>query len=110
MAIHRNTLINLAGAIIPMIVMLITVPIYLKVLGDSRNGVLALVWLVLGYFSFLEMGLGKATANPIAKTRSSSVERSELFWAALVVNVSIGIAGYVFLWSAGALLLTSWPK
>lgn len=59
MSIRKNTLINLAGSIIPMIVMLVTVSLYLKVLGDVRYGVLALVCLLLGYFPFLEMGLGK---------------------------------------------------
>lgn len=108
MTIRRNTLFNLAGAIIPMVVMLVTVPLYLKVLGDARYGVLALVWVVLGYFSFLEMGLGKATANQIAKVESSATDRSEIFWAALMVNASIGLAGAAFLWFAGEHLLISW--
>lgn len=106
MSIKKNTLINLVGAIIPMAVMLITIPLYLKVIGDERYGALALLWLMLGYFSFLEMGLGKATANQIAKARQASIqERSEIFWTALLVNLLIGVLGASVLWLLGDYLI-----
>lgn len=108
MSIQKNTLINLIGAIVPIGVMLITVPLYLNLLGDTRYGVLALVWMVLGYFSFLEMGLGKATANQIAKANDAPVaERSEIFWTALLINAVMGMAGAGILWFAGDYLLSS---
>jgi O-antigen/teichoic acid export membrane protein len=75
-------------------VMLLTVPAYLRLLGDARYGVLALVWVVLGYFSFLELGLGKATANQIARTaEGAGAERAEIFWTALAVNTCMGVVG-----------------
>jgi O-antigen/teichoic acid export membrane protein len=108
MSIQKNTLINVVGAVVPMVVMLVTVPLYLKLLGEARYGVLALVWLVLGYFSFLEMGLGKATANHIAKAHNGlAAERSEIFWTALLVNAAMGAVGAGFLWLAGDFLITS---
>lgn len=108
MSIRKNTLINLVGAVVPMGVMLVTVPLYLNLLGEARYGVLALVWLVLGYFSFLEMGLGKATANQIAKAaQGPAAERSEIFWTALLINAAMGVVGAGILWLAGDYLLTS---
>ncbi len=108
MSVRRNTLINLVGSIMPMAVMLVTVPLYLKQLGEARYGVLALVWLVLGYFSFLEMGLGKATANQIAKTHETSiVERSEIFWTALLINSAMGLLGASILWLIGDYLISN---
>lgn len=108
MSIRRNTFINLAGAIVPMAVMLMTVPLYLKVLGEARYGVLALVWLVLGYFSFLDMGLGKATSNRIAKAdHSTNEERSEIFWSALAANATMGALAAGVLWPASDYFLTS---
>jgi O-antigen/teichoic acid export membrane protein len=88
------------GAVLPIIVMLITIPLYLTLLGEERYGVLALVWLVLGYFSFMEMGLGKATANQIAKAQTAPArERAEIFWTALTLNAAMGVvaAGILFL-------------
>ena len=90
-----------------MAIMLVTVPLYLKVLGNARYGVLALVWLLLGYFSVLEMGLGKATANHVARLHdASSKERSEIFWTALFVNACLGTLGALILWGIGEYLLT----
>lgn len=108
MSFRKYTIFNLTGAIIPMFVMLITVPLYLKTLGEVRYGVLALVWLTLGYFGFLEMGLGKATANHIARLRDASArERSDVFWSALVVNTAFGVVAALILWVIGSYLLTS---
>lgn len=106
MSIKKNTAINIIGAVLPMVVMLITVPIYLKLLGDVRYGVLALVWLVLGYLSFMEMGLGKATANQIAKAHAAHArERSEIFWTAIAVNAGLGLVAAFILWLVGDYLI-----
>lgn len=108
MSIRKHTLINLTGAIIPMLVMLITVPLYIKVLGDVRYGVLALVWLMIGYFSVLEMGLGKSTANHIAKLHEApDNERSTIFWTALLINLAFGLVASFILWGIGDYLIST---
>lgn len=87
-----------------MLLMLLTVPLYLKQLGEARYGLMALVWLLLGYFSFLELGLGKAASNQIAKSERIS-ERSEIFWTALAVNAGMGTFGALVLYLTKPLLL-----
>jgi len=107
MSVRRHTVTNLAGYIVPMFVTLVTVPLYLKVLGDVRYGVLALVWLVLGYFSFLEMGLGKATANQLSRLRDAKPEdRQAVFWTAIGVNGGLGLVAAAILWVGGGFLLS----
>lgn len=111
MSIRKNTIINLVGYVIPMVVMLVTVPLYLKFLGDVRYGVLSLVWLALGYFSFLEMGLGKATANQIAKAHDvSEAERAEIFWTAITVNACMGLVASGILLLGGDYLINNFLK
>jgi O-antigen/teichoic acid export membrane protein len=106
MSLPRNTLVNIIGSLIPMVVMLISVPMYLGLIGDARYGVLSLVWLMLGYLSFLDMGLGKATANQIAKTNESQLaDRNEIVWSAICINGGLGLIGAAAIWSTGEVAL-----
>ncbi len=100
--IASSTLINLAGAAIPAILLLITVPLYLHLIGEARYGVLAIVWLLLGYFGVFDMGFGRAVANRIAALHEASVEeRQGVFWTGLAISVITGIIGGVILYLVG---------
>jgi O-antigen/teichoic acid export membrane protein len=76
--VARNTFINVAGAIAPIILSLATIPPYLHAIGEERYGVLAVVWVLFGYFGVFEFGLSRAAANQIAKMKdASAAQRSE---------------------------------
>lgn len=55
-----------------MLAALAAVPFLIENLGPERLGVLSLIWVVVGYFSFLDMGLGRAVTVAVACCRSSS--------------------------------------
>jgi O-antigen/teichoic acid export membrane protein len=99
MSIKRNTLINLAGATAPMLISLVIVPLYLRLVGEVRFGVLVLVWLFVGYFEFFDFGIGKATANHIARLRDAPTSaREAAFWTGALINGMLGLlGGLVFL-------------
>ena len=103
MSVSRNTTYNLVGAVIPLGLSLLTVPIYLSLVGPERYGVLAIAWLLLGYFGMFDLGLGRATSFRIASLRDAlPLARADTFWAALTVNVCIGVLGGALLLAAGS--------
>lgn len=105
-SIKTNTLINLIGAVIPIIISFVTVPIYLHLVGAVRYGVLAIVWLLLGYFGVFDLGLGRATTNQIARMSKSSTKEAEtLFWTTLLTNTVLGLIGGAILFLTGHWLL-----
>lgn len=105
--VARNTFINVAGAIAPLVLSLATIPPYLHAIGEDRYGVLAVVWVLFGYFGVFEFGLSRAAANQIAKMKAASAEeREQLFWTAVALNVAIGVFGGLALLLVGNLLLS----
>ncbi len=67
--IAASTAWALTGNIVPMLAGLLAVPWFLHRLGQERFGVLSLIWVVVGYFSFLDMGLGRAVTVAVAPLR-----------------------------------------
>jgi O-antigen/teichoic acid export membrane protein len=73
---------NMIGAIFPILVTVVTVPLVIRIIGPDRFGVLSIIWLLVGYFGLLDLGLSRATANKIAKLARDSVHTSAVFWSA----------------------------
>jgi len=100
-SLSRNTSYNLVGAMVPLLLSLVTVPLYLHLVGIERYGVLQIAWLLLGYFGLFDLGLGRATAFRIAAQHEASPSaRAETFWSALVINIAMGLVGGALLWGA----------
>ncbi|MDR7925527.1 flippase [Acidithiobacillus thiooxidans] len=99
MSIRRNTLYNILGQIAPLGISLVTVPLYLRYIGDARYGVLAIIWLFTGYFGVFEMGLSRATAYYLARQHDDTPDvRSTTFWTALWLNLLFGFFGAVVIY------------
>lgn len=99
MSIGRNTLLNLGGAVLPMVVTLATVPIYLSYVGAERYGVLAVIWALLGYFGFFDLGFGRAVTQRMARLADANgSERSKLLWTALLSTFVSGLLASALLW------------
>lgn len=102
MSIGRNAAWNLGGQAVPALLALGTIPAYLHLLGPERYGVMALAWLLLGYFGVFDLGLGRATAQRISVLRDAdALARTMAVSSALAANLGIGLAGAGVLLVAG---------
>lgn len=99
MSIGRHTLFNLGGAVLPMVITLGSVPLYLSYIGTERYGMLAVIWALLGYFGFLDLGFGRAVTQRMARlSDADDSERSKLLWTALLSTFALGVFASVFFW------------
>lgn len=100
MSVYRHTAYNLVGTAVPIFLALISIPIYLSLIGEQRYGMLSIAWLLLGYFGAFDLGIGRAAAQRIAKLEKAPTSRAQSFWTALSLNSVLGVLGGLIIWPA----------
>lgn len=106
MSVVRHTTYNLLGSLAPLVVTLVTVPLYVQAIGLDRYGLLSLCWLLAGYFTFLDFGIGRATAQRMARlSKAATHERNQLFWTSAAMSLALALVGFLLAWIAGKLFL-----
>ena len=104
--IKVNFVVNLLSPITRIVVALVTVPLYLHHIGEARFGVMSIVWVLLGFFGFLDLGLSRAVTNALAKLRDApQAHRARVLLTTLGLNLCLGLMGGVALYVFGGLLL-----
>jgi O-antigen/teichoic acid export membrane protein/glycosyltransferase involved in cell wall biosynthesis len=103
----RNTVYNLFGYGAPLVIGFATLPFVIRGLGTERFGILSLIWIVFGYFSFLDMGLGRATIRFTADAlgRGDLDEVPKYVWTSVLIQLFIALAGSVLLAAVTPLLV-----
>lgn len=91
----RNTGINIAGALVPVLVALLTVPAVIHAYGVDRYGILAIALVVLSYFRVFDFGIGRATTKFLATALLNEGEGdvARLFWTSVSLNGLLGLVG-----------------
>lgn len=103
-SIKKNTLWNLIGSVLPIIVGLICIPFLIKRIGVERFGVLTLIWTLIGYFSIFDFGIGRAL------TFSVSNHKSEVGYKNLHKSIRSGLKLLLVTGIFGGLLLALLSK
>ena len=104
--LKTNFVVNLLSPMTRIAVALVTIPIYLRHVGEARYGVISIVWVLLGLFGFLDLGLSRAVTNALAKLRDApQAHRARVLLTTFGLNFGIGLIGGVVLYVFGGLLL-----
>jgi O-antigen/teichoic acid export membrane protein len=95
----RNTLLNMIGLGLPMVVGVLAMPFTIRWLGTERFGILSLVWVVVGYLAFFDLGLSRATTKFVAEAlgKGSSEEIPGILWTTVFSQAFLGLAGTALL-------------
>jgi O-antigen/teichoic acid export membrane protein len=101
----RNTVWNLIGNGAPMIVAVVCIPLLIRGLGKDRFGVLTLAWVLIGYASLFDLGLGRALTQLVARKLGAGEGREipSLAWTSLLLMLLLGFVG-----TASILLISPW--
>jgi len=104
--LFRSYLVNTSGTAIQTLIALVTVPVYIHHIGAARYGILSIVWILLGYFGFLDFGLSRASANALGRMRDAPRhERARVLSTTLYLNLGFGLVGSCLLYVTGLILL-----
>lgn len=94
-SILKNAAHNLLGQGLPLVVAFYCIPHLITVLGVERFGFLTLIWVVVGYLSIFDLGLGQALTKLVAEKigHGEHDKIPPLFWTAMWLMCGLGVAG-----------------
>ena len=107
--IARNALINLIGQALPLLVAVIAMPFVVRGLGTERFGLLSLAWVVMGYFTIFDLGLGRATTKYVSEAlgKGEGDQVPQIIWTAVTFQAVLGFVGALVLFGITDLLVES---
>jgi O-antigen/teichoic acid export membrane protein len=89
----RGIVYYLGGSAAPALLALLCIPRIAGALGPARFGILALAWTVVGYATFLQLGLGRAVSQGTAARGARAEELRAKVWTALLITLVMGATG-----------------
>jgi len=96
--IARNTFWNIAGLCAPIAVAILCIPPVIRGMGNDKFGTLTIIWMLVGYLTILDMGIGRALTKVAAERIGLRREEDlpALFWTSCLITLLIGsIAGVI---------------
>lgn len=110
--IATNSAWNLLGNVLPLAAGVLCIPQLIARIGPDRFGVLSFVWLIVGYFGVLDLGMGVAITRLVARHRrhfDAEITSTVAFLIGALTAVGVFTGSAMFLAApmiSGALLRT----
>ena len=105
----RNMLWNLTGMAAPLLVAVVAVPYLIEGMGKERFGLLAIIWMGIGYFSLFDVGLGLALTKLVAEHlgRNKNEMLHGLIWTALWLIIGLGTVAMIVVFAVSPSLMAA---
>lgn len=100
-----NMISSAAGYAVPMLVALVTTPLLIRGLGEAAYGLQSLFAVIIGYLTFMDMGLDLPITKYLAEdsARKNTVVQNLLLNTTLQLYAGIGLFGFLVI-----VLLANW--
>lgn len=107
---YRSVLWNLAGTGVPLLAGIIAIPQLVRVVGVERFSVITLAWVLVGYFSLFDFGLGRAVTCMVAQRLCTGARDDirRLVPTALTVMNGLSVVGALLLGALSSPLVNGW--
>ncbi|CAH0497934.1 flippase [Novosphingobium sp. CECT 9465] len=103
MRLAMNAVYSIISAAVPAFVSIVTVPIYLKLIGSERYGALMIGWLLLGYFGQADFGIARAITQRIsALGQDARKERVAAVWSAVCGVILFSLVSGALVYAASS--------
>ena len=95
----RNTIWNLLGQGLPLVVAAVAIPVLIREIGVDRFGVLSVAWMLIGYFSLFDFGIDQGLTKIVADRLGSDNHGAipVLVWTSLAILLLLGIVSGISL-------------
>lgn len=105
----RNAFLNLFTQIAISILAFLSIPWIVHSMGEEEFGALSFIWLVIGYFSILDLGLGQASVKFLAEQLAhGNTERvNETISTSVILASGVGCLVSVSLWLVAPAVISS---
>lgn len=93
----KNTIYNLLGLGAPVVIAIFLIPVLIKGLGTERFGILNIGWVVIGYFSLFDFGIGRALTKIVSEKLGQRKEEDipDIFWTSIFIMFVVSTIGSV---------------
>jgi len=97
--ILRNSVYNMLGLGLPMVVAVVAIPVLIHGLGEARFGALTIIWAVVSYFGLFDLGLGRAVTQKVAVAVAEGRrdELNAIIGTSSALMLALGVTGGVIL-------------
>lgn len=96
------------GYLAPLLVAVFVIPQLISGMGTDRFGVLALCWMILGYFSLFDLGLGRALTKIVGENIGANREEEvpTIIITGLVLMLILGLMSLILVIALSKILAT----
>lgn len=93
--IVRNAVLNLVSEGWIFIVLLAAMPKLVRFLGETQFGLFSLAWVIIGYLTVLDIGVGRAATKFVSEHLADGdlAATRQVVRTAIIANLALGLAG-----------------